>query len=158
MTGIVRSAALTFLVAAVGCGGSSSSSSGLPAECSVVPVADHTSGGCKIRLAQPIGCQQVDLTGGKSATFEWTTDGTVCETPWSLCVGGSPSNFTTPSNAGCISIQTVGTVTRTTGIVSFTAADLAGYGLTSTSGVYYWTVQNWSGASYPATQAFRVLK
>jgi hypothetical protein len=162
----VRGGALLLILAAVGCGGSIGGAGGggggggntVAADCAKVPVANHTSGGCNIRLAQPIGCQTLDLTNGKTATLEWVTDGTTCETPWAICVGGSPSSFTAPvSNAGCVTINVTGTnVTSKTAIVTVSAADFAA--LTSTTGVYYWTVQNWSGSSYPATAAFRILK
>jgi hypothetical protein len=163
MARLVRGGALALVLAAVGCGGSSGGTSGgagssVAGDCAKVPVANHTSGGCNIRLAQPIGCQTLDLTNGKTSTLEWVTDGTTCETPWAICVGGSPSSFTAPvSNAGCVQISVDGvSVTSKTAIVTVSAANFAN--LTSTTGVYYWTVQNWSGSSYPATAAFRILK
>jgi hypothetical protein len=151
----VRGGALLLVLAAVGCGGSNSGGSAA-SDCAKVPVPDNTTSGCTIHLAQPVGCQTVDLTGGKTYTFEWTASG--CETPWQLCVGGSPANFgTPPTNAGCIQINAVGTVTSTTGIVTFSAADLDKAKLTSASGVYYWTVTSFYG-SYPASQPFKVIK
>jgi hypothetical protein len=152
----VRGGALLLILAAVGCGGSSGGSTS--GDCATIPWADNTTAGCTIRLAQPVGCQTVDLTGGKTYTFEWTGSG--CATPWELCVGGSPANFTTTpmSNAGCVQVNINGSnVTTTTGIISFSAADIAASGLTSTSGVYYWTVRSWYG-SHPATQAVKIVK
>jgi hypothetical protein len=158
MARLVRGGALLLILAAVGCGSSGGAGGSGGNDCTKVVLADHTTGGCNIRLATPIGCQTIDLTGGKTATLEWVTDGTTCTTPWHLCVGGSPSSFAPPgSNAGCYDINVNGAnVTSKTAIVTVSAADLGT--LTSTSGVYYWTVYNFSWTSNPATAAVRVLK
>jgi hypothetical protein len=155
MARLVRGGALLLILAAVGCGGSGGGASGsAAADCAKVPLADNSTAGCNIHLAQPIGCQTLDLTNGKTATLEWTASG--CATPWKLCVGGSPADFITPTNAGCLDFSVNGAnITATTGIVTVRATDLAT--LTSPSGVYYWTVASWYG-SHPATQAFKILK
>jgi hypothetical protein len=155
---LVRGGALALILAAVGCGGSSGGAGGSGGnDCTKVPVADATTGGCNIRLAQPIACQTIDLTNGKTSTLEWVTDNTTCTTPWFLCVGGSPADFVTPTNAGCVQINVDGaSVTSKTAIVTVRASDFAT--LTSPSGVYYWTVTNFSRTSHPASQAFKILK
>jgi hypothetical protein len=158
MVHVAPGAVVILALLALACGSSSGgTSAGLPADCSAVVLADHTSGGCSIRLAMPIHCQEIDLTGGKTVTFEWTTDGTICTTPWYACLGGSPTNILTGSNSGCVAVYTNGAnVTSTTGIITVGVTGLGS--LTSTSGVYYWTITNWSGTSYPAAQPFRVKK
>jgi hypothetical protein len=158
---LVRGGVLALILAVVGCGGSSGGAGGSAGnDCTLVPVADNTNFGCNIRLTQPVGCQTIDLTNGKTATLEWVTDNTVCNTPWHLCVGGSPSSFTPPgTNAGCVDLSVNGAnITAKTAIYEVSAAGLAASGLTSTSGVYYWTVYNYSWTSNPATAAFRVIK
>jgi hypothetical protein len=97
---------------------------------------------------------EVDLTGGKTYEVGWTTDGTGCETPWKLCVGGTPLS---DENSRCIELSVnvqVG-ISSTGGLYTMTAADIEG--LTSTTGVYHALVTSFYG-SHNGTVAFRVRK
>lgn len=116
-------------------------------------VPDETSGGCNIRLVTPAACAEVDLTNGKSYEVAWTTDGTGCETPWTIFILGNPPSET---NGGSRELPTNGgTITQKGGIVNLIASDLDG--ITSDNGLYHWTIKSFYG-SHPASVAFRVKK
>lgn len=125
--------------------------------CEQTLVADATSGGCAIRLVTPAKCQEVDLTGGQVVEFAWTTDGTYCETPYTVYLAGDNANIQTGENIASwnFSENVSNGITHNGGIVRATAADLAG--VTSASGVYHWVVAGYYG-SHPASVAFRMRK
>lgn len=102
----------------------------------------------------PADCEEVDLTGGKTYELAWTTDGTGCETPWKLCVAGTPVS---DPNSTCVelSTDTSAGISKTGGILNITAADLAA--LSSESGVYHLLVTSFYG-SHAGSVAFRVRK
>jgi hypothetical protein len=56
---LARSGALALITAAAGFGGSSGGGGSGGDDCTKVPVADATTGGCNIRLAQPIACHKI---------------------------------------------------------------------------------------------------
>jgi hypothetical protein len=115
--------------------------------------SDKTSGGCRVRLVSPTHGQELDLRQGKSASLEWTTDGTTCETPWKLHVAGVPFS---QDRTAILSINTNGgTITQKGGILPFNAQDLAG--LPGDNGVYHWTIESFHGSA-PASISFRVIK
>lgn len=121
-------------------------------------LADGTVGGCRIRLVTPKQCETIDLTGGKSYEFAWTTDGTFCETAWKLQVGGNPLNIETGENIVTATInKQEGYVSNTGGVIYLTAADFNNSGLTSSDGVYHWVISSFHG-SHPASVTFRVNK
>lgn len=123
-------------------------------DCSASLVPDNTTGGCNIRLVTPAACETIDLSNGQVYEFAWTTDGTNCETPWTLQIAGDPlseqnlvsGDFSTDVNAG---------ITSMGGIVYISAQDVSI--LTSTSGLYHWTVSGFYG-SYPASNAFYIKR
>lgn len=125
-----------------------------PSDCSAVALPAQVSGGCSIRLVTPSNCELIDLRGGKSYEFAWTTDTTMCETPFQLIVAGNPPtqdnaltwNFSDGSNNGLVG-------KNTGGLTWITAADLAR--LRSDNGIYHWVVAGWYG-SHPDSQTFRV--
>jgi hypothetical protein len=134
---------------------SSSSSGGASATCDAAPaIPAAISGGCAPRLVTPSVCEEIDLSNGQSYEFAWTTDGTGCETPWTVCVGGNPL---TDANSGCVKLSTnlSNGISRTGGVVRVTANDLAG--LQSDNGTYHWIVKSYYG-SHPASVAFKIKK
>jgi hypothetical protein len=126
-----------------------------PAPCpaqQLVPPA--ISGGCHVRLVTPAQCEVVDLRGGRTYEMAWTTDGTRCETPWTLQVAGEPLSAQNLRSAK-LSINTEAGITSYGGILRISAADLEG--LTSTSGLYHWSVASFYG-SHPGAHTFQVLR
>lgn len=123
-------------------------------DCGAVALAANVTGGCAIRLATPARCEDVDLTGGQSYEFAWTTDGTNCETPYTLIISGNPAS---EANAVSwkLSTNVEQGITRNGGITYITASDLEG--LTSDNGLYHWVVIGYYG-SHPDSQTFRVRK
>lgn len=136
--------------------GTSPSPSGTPTtgDCHVQVIAPALSGGCAPRLVTPAACEVVDLSGGKTYEVAWTTDGTGCETPWKLCVAGSP---VTDPNSACVSLSenVSAGISKTGGILNISASDLAG--LTSDNGLYHGLVASFYG-SHAGSVAFTVKK
>ncbi len=125
--------------------------------CLVTLVQDNTTGGCHVRLQEPAACEEIDLSNGKEYLLGWTTDGTYCETPWTLYLAGNPANLATGNNIYSQQFSTdvsVG-ITHYGGLVRISAKTLTNLGLTSDNGIYHWVVVSWYG-SHPASQAFRV--
>jgi hypothetical protein len=123
-------------------------------DCRVQVLAPNPSGGCQIRLVTPSPCETVDLTGNRTYEVAWTTDGSGCETPWTIQVAGNPI---TPDNirSAQISTNVEQGITRKGGLLNITAADLAG--LRSDNGLYHWSVQSHYG-SHPGTNTFKVRR
>ena len=115
--------------------------------CSQVVYPAAVSGGCRIRLVSPASCQEITFP----FQFEWTTDGSNCETPYKLYITGDPPleryfEWSLSENTGQIS-KTGG------GFATVSAEDLANVGVTSKSGVYHWVVMGYYG-SHPDSQGF----
>jgi hypothetical protein len=117
-------------------------------------VPPELSGGCNIRLVTPAQCEVVELRGGRTYEVAWTTDGTRCETPWTLSVAGDPL---TEQNLRVIqlSTNTEAGITSYGGILRISAADLDG--LTSATGLYHWSVSSFHG-SHPGSHTFQALR
>lgn len=122
------------------------------ADCHESIVPDGSTAGCYIRLVSPQPCEEIDLSNGKSYEFAWTTDGSGCETPWTVIGAGNPA-----SDANSVSVQLSENVeqgiSKTGGVIRVTAADLAS--LKSDNGLYHWVVKSYYG-SHPASVAFTV--
>lgn len=119
-------------------------------------VSDETSGGCRIRLVTPSDGETIDLRNGQSYQFAWTTDGSDCETPYTVSAAGNPANLQTGENIVSTQLSvSVGQISRKGGYFNVSAADLAS--LTSTDGTYQWVVAGWYG-SHPASHMFHVEK
>ncbi len=121
----------------------------------MTPVAPAAlSGGCAPRLVTPAACEVVDLSGGKTYEFAWTTDGTGCETPWQFQVAGNPP---TPDNTygAKISENPSAGISNTGGVITFSATDVMQSGVKSTDGTYSWLVQSFYG-SHPASNTFTI--
>lgn len=131
-----------------------SGSSGTSTGCGAQAIPPAVSGGCTPRIVTPAACEEVDLRGGRAYELAWTADGTGCETPWKLCVGGNPVS---DPNSTCVDLatDTSAGISRTGGVLRVTAADLQG--LTSTDGVYHLLVASFYG-SHAGSVAFRVQK
>ncbi len=123
-------------------------------DCRTPAVPGEITGGCNLRLVTPAACEEIDLSGGKSYEFAWTTDGAGCETPWTFYVAGNP---VTDENTGGVqlSTDTSAGISGTGGVVRVTAADLGN--LKSDNGLYHWTVRSFYG-SQPPSNAFRIRK
>lgn len=151
---------LIYILAAcalVACGGkdnnteTSTATQGQCAPVSVLP--DNLSGGCRIRLVSPSFCDVVDVSAGKTYEIAWTTDGTVCETPWKIAVAGNPA---TEANSYEQQISTNGgTITQRGGVIRIDAS--AFNGLTSDNGTFHWVVKSHWG-SHPGSRNFRVTR
>jgi len=141
-------------------GGAKVCDAGAPAssggDCDATVVSEAFSGGCQIRLVEPAKCEEIDLTGGKTYWFGWSTDTTFCETPFKLILMGNP-----PSDQNSVywSLSASGSgrqiAQNTGGIHQISAADLQS--LTSDNGIYHWVVVGWYG-SHPASRTFKVKK
>lgn len=119
-------------------------------------VSDATSGGCRIRLVTPDSCASVDLSGGKVYELAWTTDGTICETPWKIYLAGNPANPETGENVASYRLSTNGgTITQRGGVINIDAAVFND--LKSTDGTYHWVVESFYG-SRPASKNFKLIK
>jgi hypothetical protein len=123
-------------------------------DCSKPLVAANISGGCNLRLVTPQPCEEIDLSNGRSYEFAWTTDGSGCETPWTVYVGGNPLEDGNILSAQ-LSTDVSSGITKTGGVINVTAQDLAQ--LKSDNGYYTWTVKSYYG-SQPATVTFKVVK
>jgi len=119
------------------------------AGCNIIVYPANDTGGCHIRLVQPSSCQAITLP----FSFEWTTDGSYCETPYTLYVTGDPPLQRYFSWQ--LSENVSQGITHNGGIARITAADLANAGVTSVSGVYHWDVVGYYG-SHPDSQPFKV--
>jgi hypothetical protein len=125
--------------------------------CSANPaVADATTGGCKIRLVSPSPCENIDLSAGKTYEFAWTTDGTFCETPYKLYIGGNPINPDTGENIASWSLSKQAGQISNNGGVFYVSADRL-QSLASSDGTFHWLVQGFFG-SHPASTAFKVSR
>jgi hypothetical protein len=102
----------------------------------------------------PAQCEVVDLRGGRTYEVAWTTDGTGCETPWTLSVAGDPL---TEQNLRVVqlSMNAEAGITSYGGILRISAADLDG--LTSATGLYHWSISSFHG-SHPGSHTFQVLR
>lgn len=140
--------------AGLGVSGSSNPSGSSPQNCNQVALAAEVSGGCAIRLVTPGQCEEIDLRGGQSYEFAWTTDGTNCETPYTIIVAGNPPSEMN-AKSWQLSTNVEQGITRNGGIINATANDLSG--LTSDSGIYHWVVKGYYG-SHPDSRTFRVKK
>lgn len=154
---LVVPVALLLAASNLSCGSSNSTTNpgdGNTANCDVVALPASISGGCVPTLVSPSKCQVVDLTNGKSFQFAWTTNGTYCETPWTLLIAGNPA-VETNTLSWSLSEDVSNGITHSGGIININAASLAG--ITSTDGVYHWVIAGYYG-SHPASVAFRVKK
>ncbi|MES2559992.1 MAG: hypothetical protein V4590_09645 [Bacteroidota bacterium] len=123
-------------------------------KCDTSIVKAKTGSGCYPRLVTPVMCETIDLSGGKTYEIAWTTDGTICETPWTLQIAGNPLSNTNIKSWSLSTNVNTG-ITKYGGIVRISAADLEG--LTTDNGLYHWTVASFYD-SYPASQTFKVKK
>jgi hypothetical protein len=123
-------------------------------DCNVRRLPDNTTGGCRIRLVTPAECEVIDLRNGATYEFAWTADGTGCETPWTLNIGGDP-DIADNAKYWELATNVEQGISRTGGIIYLRASDLDG--IQSEDGVYQWVVSSFYG-SYPESQAFRVLR
>jgi hypothetical protein len=125
-------------------------------DCSVVALPAQVAGGCNITLVTPSVCEEIDLSGGRTYEFAWTTGGTMCETPFFLVIAGNPP---TEQNAFQWSLSdgaNDGLIGKNTGGVwNISAGDLAG--LVSDNGLFHWVVAGYYG-SHPNSQTFRIRK
>lgn len=127
-----------------------------PNACQAVVSPANVTGGCNISLAQPAACQVVDLTGGKTYSFEWTTNTTMCETPFYLVIAGNP-----PSDANSLTWSLSdgsndGLIGKNTGGVwSISASSIAK--LTSDNGIFHWGVSGYYG-SHPDSRAIYIKR
>jgi|GEM_PF-2256406 len=123
------------------------------------PVADdHTTGGCRIRLVTPGSCATVDVSGGKTYEFAWTTDGTTCELPYKAYLAGHPvtkNEDGSLNNVREFTINRGDTVSQTGGVIYVGAG--AFEGLESDDGTYDWLIESFH-RSGPASNVFRVTK
>lgn len=123
-------------------------------DCRVQLLPPNPAGGCRLRLVTPAPCETVDLSGGRRYEFAWTTDGSGCETPWTIQVAGNPI---TPENlrSAQLSTDVERGITRTGGVLYLSSADLDG--LRSDNGLYHWSVQSHYGA-HPGTHTFTMRR
>jgi len=79
---------------AQGTGGSAQGTGGSTqtGDCNTVALPAEVSGGCNIRLVTPQNCEEIDLSGGRTYEFAWTTDTTMCETPFVLYILRQPAD------------------------------------------------------------------
>lgn len=122
------------------------------------PIADdNTTGGCRIRLVAPASCAEIDLTGGKTVRFEWTTDGTNCELPYKAYIAGNPVTRNDDGSLSNVAEYQInarpGEVSNTGGTVEVGAG--AFQGVTSTDGTYDWVISSFHG-SRPASFVVKV--
>lgn len=122
------------------------------------PVAeDNTTGGCRIRLAAPANCSSIDLSGGKTVRFEWTTDGTNCELPYKAYIAGNPvTRNADDSLDNVVEFQInarPGEVSNTGGTVEVNAEYFNQ--VTSTDGTYDWVISSFHG-SRPESNVVKV--
>ena len=148
--GTASTKSTTFTVAA----NTTTSGSPSPQNCNLVVLLASVTGGCRIRLVTPGVCEEIDLRAGQSYEFAWTTDGTYCETPYTLYVAGNPASeantkYWTLSTDVQRGISSIG------GIVNISASDLSG--LTTDNGLYHWVVVGYYG-SHPDSRTLRVKK
>lgn len=135
--------------------GGGASSSGVAGDCGAQAIPPNLTGGCAPRFATPTAtCEEIDLTGGKTYEIAWTTDGSGCETPWTLCAMGNPA---TEINGDCVTLSTDVNkgISRTGGLYYMKASDLDG--MTSDNGVYHVLVASYY-KSHKGSVAFRVKK
>jgi len=122
---------------------------------------------CVISLLTPAPCEEIDLSGGKAYQFAWTTwrpsGFTWCETPYHFIVAGTPADLTPGYETNIykwdFSAGTgigYSTTHENGGFANFNANSFASAGLSSTTGVYHWTVAGWFWP-HPATQTFRII-
>ena len=106
------------------------------------------------QIVTPRACEAIDLSGGRTYEIGWTTNGTGCETPWKLCVVGSPA---TEANGGCVELSTDVTqgISSTGGVIRLNASNLTG--ITSDTGYYHLVIASFYG-SHLGSVAFRVKK
>jgi hypothetical protein len=131
------------------------STGGEPAGCSDVVLPAEAVGGCAIRLVTPARCEEIDLTGGQTYEFAWTTDTTECETPYELDLAGNPLSDENVVSWSLSENPDEG-ITRTGGgVYRVGAQDLAP--LSTDSGIYHWVVLGYYG-SHPDSQTFRVRR
>jgi len=118
---------------------------------------NDTGAGCRIRLVSPANCEEIDLSNGKTYNFEWTTDGSTCETPWKIYLAVPPANAQTGENVYTFSysVDVPGGITRTSGIVPVSAETFQG--LDPKGGYFHWTVAGYYGA-FPQSRAFRIKR
>ncbi len=165
---------LSLLLVAVSCGRSSSNSdpdapapkaptnpenpttpNNQPISGTLTPILPaNVTGGCRIRLVTPAEGETIDLSNGKSYEFAWTTDGTTCETPYTVYAAGNPANLETGENiiSGKVPVS-VGQVSKTGGFINVTYQDLGE--LKSSDGTYHWCMASFYG-SHPASVSFKV--
>lgn len=152
-------AALMSAMLLVGCGSDDAKpdvNSAASGQCGAPAVSDATAGGCRIRLVTPKPCETIDLSAGKQYEFAWTTDGTFCETPFNLYIGGNPINVDTGENIFSWSYsKNAGYVSNYGGIAYYTADQLAE--IVSKDGTFQWTVASYHG-SRPGSVVFRINK
>lgn len=121
------------------------------------PIAeDNTTGGCRIRLVAPTHCSSIDLSGGKTVRFEWTTDGTNCELPYKAYIAGNPvtrNEDGSLSNVAEYQINRGDFVSNTGGSIEVGAGSFEG--VTSTDGTYDWVISSFHG-SRPASFVVKV--
>jgi hypothetical protein len=133
---------------------SSTGSGTNPVKCDTSVVQDGRKNGCYPRLVTPAMCETIDLRNGKVYEFAWTTDGTICETPWTFQIAGNPI---TAQNVKTWSLATNVDqgITKYGGIINVSLLNLEG--LTTDNGLYHWTVTSFYD-SYPASQTFKLSK
>lgn len=132
---------------------STSKNTSVTVNCDTVALPDNSVNGCYIELRTPKKCDEVDVSNGKLYEFAWSTNGTTCETPWSLTIAGNPP---TANNQKTFTLSTNGgTITQKGGIINANSATFDG--LTSYNGVYHWVISSYYG-SYPASVAFKLKK
>jgi hypothetical protein len=125
-----------------------------PQNCNLVVVPANVIGGCQIRMVTPALCEEIDLSRGQSYEFAWTTDGTDCETPYTLVVSGSPATDMN-SKSWQLPTNVEQGITRNGGITYISESDLSG--LTTDNGLYNWVVVGYYG-SHPESRAFKLKK
>jgi hypothetical protein len=130
------------------------STTGTLVNCDTSIVQAKTGNGCYPRLVTPKMCETIDLSGGKTYEIAWTTDGTVCETPWTLQIAGNPLT-TSNIKSWSLSANVNTGITKYGGIIRISATDLEE--LTTDNGLYHWTVSSFYD-SYPASQTFKIKK
>ncbi len=118
----------------------------------------------KTAVLAPTVCQELDLSGDKTAEIRWTTDGTDCPsdeqgrfTGFVGYIGGNPitqNEDNTLNNVKGFQLAGEG-VNRGGGAVLLRARDLEG--LTSTDGTYEWTIRSGLQAG-PASVTIRIKR
>jgi hypothetical protein len=112
-------------------------------------VPANFSGGCTIYLSSPANCTKPTLVSGYYE-FSWSTNGTFCEGPHTLTIGGNPPSTWNQGNVLSYSISSgqraeSGMTRNIGGYLYIAPQELAR--LTTDNGQYHWGVSSYHGSA-----------